>query len=260
MSVYVSYSDESDPGDGQGHFFIGGYVARETDWPGFSRRWVSEVLQPYPSIPYVHMVDLRSNRWREERGICRTQAYDKLQTAADVISASTFLRPFVGRVNQSEYRDACQTVASKGYEFNRYADAIDFPCYITYAYIMLLDLEKDPNVEKVNFMASRKGHLSDLLQKVFKDSMQAVFEERDMLKHAAMVGDFIPLSMEDHMPLQAADVLSWHMRRYLCDAMKEDEDFKIAKKLDNGNIRHLHMPKEMLEDFCLNLREGDSDE
>src|SRR5271163_331809 len=94
VSVYVSYSDESEGGAGKGSFIVCGYAAKETDWPAFSKRWASEVLHPYPAIPPVHMVQMRSEAWRQKRGICREQCDEKLRTAIEVIRSSP-LRPFI---------------------------------------------------------------------------------------------------------------------------------------------------------------------
>jgi hypothetical protein len=52
VCLYVSWSDETSVDSGKGPFVIAGIVADNDCWPGFSKRWVEEVLEPSPAIPY----------------------------------------------------------------------------------------------------------------------------------------------------------------------------------------------------------------
>lgn len=252
--MYVSYSDESESGDGRGPFVVGGYVAKESEWPGFSTRWASEVLQPYPSIPYVHMVDLRSEEWRQKHSICMEQCREKVKAAIEVITSSSFLLPFVGRINQADYLAARKRVEDKGWEYRQHAQYVDYLCYMTYAVLVIGNLASLSDAQKITFNMDRKRYVSHHIAKNFKEGMIPYLKQRGRHRWAEIVGDFIPLSMEEHMPLQAADVLSWHLRRYWCGLL-EGVDMENAQALDTGNIGFLEMDGAMLSDFGSELPE-----
>jgi hypothetical protein len=59
MAVYVAYSDESDVGDTNGSFIMGGFLASEQDWIELSELWQNRVLNGPPKIPYLHMKEIR---------------------------------------------------------------------------------------------------------------------------------------------------------------------------------------------------------
>jgi hypothetical protein len=119
---------------------------------------------------------------------------------------------------------------------------------MTYAVVVIGNLSSVPDVEKIVFNISRKQYVSHYIARHFKDSMIPYLEQRGLHQWARLVGDFVPLSMEEHMPLQAADVLSWHLRRYMCGLLK-GEDVENAEQLDTGNIRLLEMDTATLNDF-----------
>jgi hypothetical protein len=257
VSLYISNSDESTTGDNKGVFVVGGYVAPADKWPEFSKRWVSEVLQPYPAIPYIHMVDLRSREWREKHCICREQASEKERSAIEVITTSKFLKPFLGRMPQSHYIEALERVRRKGYKTKKNAGHPDYPVYMTYAFLVIQNLSLDNEVDRVDFIMSRKQSVSHHISARFTDDMKNSLGA-DHPRMAEIVGDFIPLSMEHHMPLQAADVICWYMRRYFSGELKE-EDYDNAELLGQ-DVRVLEMGKDMLDQFGELLPETDEDD
>jgi hypothetical protein len=69
--------------------------------------------------------------------------------------------------------------------------------------------KKYPSVDKVNFVVSRKQKVTHHINE-FHEEVQKLIEPP--LK--GLMGELIPGSMEDTLPLQSADLLCWHFQRY----------------------------------------------
>lgn len=103
MSLYVSWSDESSAGNGKGEFIIAGVVADNDYWPEFSKKWVEEVLDPPPAIPYLHVVEIKSREFRDKYGLTWDDATEKVRLAIRVICAESPLRIYMASLPEAEY-------------------------------------------------------------------------------------------------------------------------------------------------------------
>ena len=222
MAVYVSYTDETASADRSGHFLIAGYVASETDWPYFSRRWSDEILAADPPIPYLHMVEIRSEAWRQEHGITRVQADEKVRKAVQLIATTSYIKPYVAQVLESAYLAAQHRIDDAGIETQRHHDAVDYLVFIAYA-LMVLTSDDHSGACRINFAISKKRHISHHIQHGLRDELIKGMEEANPAL-ARLFGDVLPLTMEDHMPLQAADVLCWHLQRSHSDLTSEESE------------------------------------
>ena len=84
MAVFVSASDEN--GDNR-EFFFGGLLAPVDDWSRhFAPAWQERVLDGPPCIPYLHMTEIRSRQFREQHGISRLRADQRIDEAIAIIS------------------------------------------------------------------------------------------------------------------------------------------------------------------------------
>jgi hypothetical protein len=89
-------------------------------------------------------------------------------------------------------------------------DQPDYFCFMAYAVFILAQVYKKwPEAKKVDFVVSRKQGVTHHLGE-FKEELQRFVES----PLQDLVGDLIPASMEDRIPLQSADVLLWHLQRY----------------------------------------------
>jgi hypothetical protein len=232
VSIYVSYSDESSVRDGAGQFIIAGVVADERYWPKFSRRWAREILDAPPKIPYVHMTDFRSKEWRFRHGLCWEQQIQKVKQAVKIICEEKAVGVFLGSMPEARWTAFKVRAESEGVNIAKNKGFADYPCFTTYAAAVLNQVAFDiSDLRKVNFIVSRKQNVSHHLRNDVKTAMDRYFES-DHPELAKIFGDIVPLTMEDHPPLQAADVLCWHMNRAYAVGLENEE-------IDSSNIQAL---------------------
>lgn len=106
MTVFQAAGDESDGEKQRGAFVYGGYVARTLEWiESFAPAWEERVLNANPSIPYLHMVDMRSPKWRAKHGITYDQAERRIDEASRVLGSSGFLHPVRTILDGGVFRD-----------------------------------------------------------------------------------------------------------------------------------------------------------
>jgi hypothetical protein len=224
VSVYVSYTDESQSKDQKsGMFFIAGYVADELKWPEFSKRWSEEVILSDPPIPYLHMVEIRSESWRVKHGLTRVQADEKIRIAVDLIAQTDFITAYCAHISERAYnkllgviKDEDPVMATKSH--------IDYLCFGGYSVNLLKKLAAEhSDLRKVVFNISRKKGVSHHLEHSLYDATKEMLEQRHP-KFAPMFGNVLALDMDDHMPLQAADVFCWHLQRSFSMSGPEDPD------------------------------------
>jgi Protein of unknown function (DUF3800) len=234
MSIYVAFSDESGSGDGEGQFFVAGYVAKETDWPEFSKQWQEKILDPSPTIPYVHMVEIRSEKWRERYGISKAQANERVNSAVRLITGYPTITPYLGTLPEGVYRRTRNWFKEKGFDVKKRHGAADSPCFAAFALAIIHDTAVNkPDVRKINFNISRKAYVENLLRNDVRDALVEYFETYTP-ELAKLIGDVVPLSMEDHKPLQAADVLCWHLQRISANRVGPDEENNVKLFQERG--------------------------
>src|SRR4051812_36503956 len=89
MEVFIAASDETADRERVGNMYYSGYVASVDDWTTFfTPAWQERVLDGPPSIPYLHMTDVRSAKWRAThgKGITVPDADRRVREGCDVIS------------------------------------------------------------------------------------------------------------------------------------------------------------------------------
>jgi len=101
----------------------------------------------------------------------------------------------------------------------------DYICFIAYSYAVVKYLEaKHPDVEKIDFIVERNGDITKHIQE-FHSHFAINLSLRGDEHLADMVGELIPAG-KDHIPLQAADVLCWHMGRSRNPKSMDDDDLR----------------------------------
>jgi hypothetical protein len=256
VSVYVSYTDESESRDQKrGKFLIGGYVADELKWPEFSKRWSEEIITSSPTIPYLHMVDIRSEAWRAKHGITRLQADEKVKRAIQIISQTDFICGYFAPISEPAYLKALQVFLDVGPKGEKNHSKIDYLCFVAYSLHLIKNLSAEhPDLRKVVFNISRKKIISHHLQTDLYDAMVAYLRTFNPAV-AKLFGDVVPLIMENHMPLQAADVLCWHVQRLY--AKRESEEPEVKRNtvlLMQKNLYKLQIADSALETLADDIR------
>jgi hypothetical protein len=261
MAVFLSASDENARRTRQGHFFLGGWVASEEDWSRFfTPAWQERVLDGPPPIPYLHMTEMRSQRWRSEYGLSKLQADDRIDEALAVIDTMPSLYPIGIYIDGGYFREELKetkiVVSSGGAKIFE----PDYICFLGYAYTLLRYLEAvHPEAERIDFLVERNGDVTKHIQEFhshFAHDLEAI-GKGSLVK---LVGELIP-SGKERAPLQAADVLCWHTGRAREPETMDASDVRRYKLLahrkgtrlpfSNSNI--VRLKSELLERAPNNL-------
>ena len=83
--------------------------------------------------------------------------------------------------------------------------------------------------------------------------------EINQTRVAKLIGDLIPVSLENHMPLQAADLLCWHIQRHHA-GNNNDEDCNNAERLSKAEITYKNFDADELDGFVNGLLDIQSEQ
>jgi hypothetical protein len=252
LSKYISYTDESASPDQTGIFLISGYVGDEVNWPEFSNRWRQEILAPKPTIPYLHMVEIRSTAWRQTHKITRDEASEKVHKAVRLISEMDFMSAYFAQISEKAYSNAVKVVENAG--INVDSSEIDYICFIAFSLRLMQEISRSqPAVEQIDFNISKKQRISHHLQHGLHEAMALELQVMNS-KLAMMFGKVVPLDMREHTPLQAADVLCWHLQRsYSSRQPEEIEVLRNTAILQNKELAAIEVPDMALEALSKHL-------
>lgn len=131
-----------------------------------------------------------------------------------------------------------------GMKIQQHGQYPDYPCFVGYAFAVLHQTGHDvPGLRSVNFFISRKRHVSHYLQEDVRETLIQFFTES--APHLAqIVGDVVPLSPETNPPLQAADVVCWHLNRAFSG--NEEEIKANQEALNEKGIVGIPCDKELM--------------
>jgi hypothetical protein len=105
--------------------------------------------------------------------------------------------------------------------------------------------KKYPDAERVDFVVSRKQSVTHHLQEAHIEIKKWLGLSIPKLRE--LVGEIIPASMEDRLPLQCADLLCWHQQRYFGNTeTAKDHDRLIKLGTNTDGVNHRWEPKELL--------------
>ncbi|HEY6348970.1 MAG TPA: hypothetical protein VI636_06130 [Candidatus Angelobacter sp.] len=237
MAVFVSASDESAGKTDRDHFFFCGWIAPEEDWSQFfTPAWQERVLDPPPAIPFLHMTEIRSPKWRSQYGLSREQAEARVDKAFDVIDQMGSLFPISISVDAGHVLDKfieAKVVASSG---GKRKFEPDFICFLAYAYVVLSYVNTmHPAAEKVDFVVESKEVITKYIQE-FHSSLSNALNYIGRPELIRLVGGLIPGGKE-RLPLQAADLLCWHTARYHAKTMDAADGRRYAKIAHRAGVK-----------------------
>jgi hypothetical protein len=217
MAVFLAASDESE----RGVFLYGGFVAPEPVWSSaFSLAWYERVLHPRdPRLEWLHMVDIRSDEWRNRRGLSHIEGERRVDEALRIINSTNCIHPITSEVNARHFEQAFADIAlpratAWGHGKSRSTPMEpDYLCFLMYAFEVLGFVHREyPDAERVDFIYEKtdKAKASSFHQ--FHEGMPATLRELGLEHLSKLVGELLPVTKE-RIPVQAADVLCWHARR-----------------------------------------------
>ena len=187
----------------------------ETDWYSyFAPAWQERVLDAKPSIPYLHMTEIRDSGWCKEHGVSWLQAQDKMDMAAILISQMGSLRPVVVNANAGMFLDAHgkNKIMQNPGEKKPSRFLVDHYCFNAYVLTVLNYIHATyPETEKVDFLVERKDGVFQKLEQFyasFENSLKYIGQSK-LIKY---LGELTAVS-KCRVPVQAADMLCWHVSR-----------------------------------------------
>jgi hypothetical protein len=213
MSLFLASADESS--DQRGLFVFSGWVAAAEEWSRFfCPAWQEWVLGGPPAIPYLHMTDMRSTKWRERHGLSRLEAEDRINNAFALVSQMEPLYPVGVLVSAAYLRERFRQAKVKTLQSRSKPRPFDpdYVCFLFFAFIVLKYVNLHyPGAEKVNFLVEQNGPITRHMQD-FHCTIAQALEGLGSGALAQLVGEMIP-GGKNHIPLQAADLLCWHTIR-----------------------------------------------
>lgn len=201
LAVLQAYTDESAAETGDQRLFMAGYVHTAEGWSMFSDLWIG-ALGLEPPIDYLHMVEANNLRG-QFKGWDAARRDAKLSLLASVIEQ---LKPvsFEFSVDRRAYYANAKGVAPRGLAVPHFAAT--FHTIAGIAHHVTEDVGLDVPID---FVFDEQCGVSDDIG-LFFPSMRKNLPKRSQ---AVINGD--PLFRNDRqvLPLQAADMLAWHVRR-----------------------------------------------
>lgn len=251
MAVFVCGLDETSGRHRRDKFFMGGFVAPETDWSlAFTPAWEERVLAGPPRIPYLHITDIRSPKWREQYGLSKTSANCRLDIAIDLIDKADSLCPIGVDVDGGEVCDSLSEMRIVHPDGGNARFDPDYLCFLAYSYLALSYIAKTyADAERVDFIIERNGRITRYIQ-VFHSGIAATLAALGRRDLAELVGGFMPAGKE-RVPLQAADVLCWHSARR--KETMDDSDIKRYAKLARKTGMRVPLDGNYIKELAIEL-------
>lgn len=195
-----AYADDSASEGGDQRLFVAGYLNHADAWARFSEAWDDE-LRSSPSIRYLKMVEAANLRG-EFRGWSVARKDEKLGGLARV---ARHFKPlsFEVSVSRADYYRFVKPAAPRG------LGNPHFVCCFGVMAAVSRYVATDRNRASIDFMFDEQSGVSADLA-VFFDDMK-----RSLPRRAQRVINGSPTFRDDKavLPLQAADMLAWHVRR-----------------------------------------------
>jgi len=230
LAVYVAYSDEAAIAGSEGEFLVAGYVAAENEWPWMERAWQDRVLDGPPAIPYLHMVEIRDRPWRNEHGLSYYQGEQRVDEAIRVLYSTGSLFAYASVIKRCDLRETVQTKYTRRKYIPVGIDQPDYACFMGFAGALLEHFQGMlSDIDRVDFVISEKQCVSKNMGLIL-DTLKLRVQEP---VRASLIGNIRIGKMDTEVPLQAADVLCWHIQRYFSgvfDRTLEDRMWYLLKE------------------------------
>jgi hypothetical protein len=199
LSFLQAVIDDSTSHIGDRRLFMAGYLNRAANWTLFAAAW-NEELRTKPSINYLKMVEAQ-NRRDQFKGWCTQDRDEKLRALARVIRHFKPLS-FHFSLSRATFDQVLGPVTPYG--LNAHYTCISFVV-----------------AKLVDFAATRRGNIPiDFIfdqQEGVNNDIHLLFDgfKNSLPKKSQRLINGAPIFRDDKQfaPLQAADMLAWHLRR-----------------------------------------------
>jgi hypothetical protein len=235
MAVYIAASDESDGPLQNGPFVYGGFVGPSRDWiDWFAPAWEERVLNPEPVLAYFHMAEIRSPKWQARNGWTATDAERRIEEAVRVVASSGSIHLVRTSFDGGHFRQlfGSARVIKRDSQPGTYPFDPDYVGFLGFARGVLEYVHSyHDDVERVDFIVERKTRVSHYLPN-YLDSLEKWLRENGTPRLVDLIGELIP-GDKTRVPLQAADLAMWHVRRHEAGE-SERIDVRRIRQMFNG--------------------------
>jgi hypothetical protein len=255
--VLQAYVDDSGS-DGEGKYFVlAGFIAPANKWAEFSDIW-NQTLKKFPGADYFKMVEAyhlhgefdRRKGWTEE---LRDQRIDEL---VSVIKTYAYIK-ISASISHAEFQ---KTMRDRPVPIRRYAT--DFP-YILLAERIILRTcrlsEKLALSEPCDFIFDTQDGISKEM-KLWWPSFQKLLEKRlgqSVTKYLGREPIFV--DEKEFIPLQAADLLAWNLRRSLDRPVDHNDRVgRVLGELVFEKIVHVNFSEHEMSIIEAAMNEGEA--
>jgi hypothetical protein len=231
LANYVAYSDEAAIAGSEGEFLVAGYIAAESEWPWVERAWQDRVLDGLPTIPYLHMTEVRRPSWRSKCKLSYFEGERRVDEAIRVLYSTGFLYAYSSVIKRGDLRETVQANYTNRRHIPIGLDQPDYACFLGFASALLEFFQHQrTDIDKIDFVISEKQCVSKNMYQV----LDALKEGSDPAV-TALIGNVRIGKMITSPPLQMADVLCWHLQRYYSQVFDRQEESRIWYLLKERN-------------------------
>src|SRR5882672_3149158 len=232
LVMLQAFIDDSASEQGDRNLFLAGYIQRAPVWTAFSDDW-QLVLASHPKIAHLHMVEAESLRG-EFRGWSASQRDLKIQALAEVIERHGAVS-IVCSISRNIFNSVLKPIAPY---------ALSSPYFYCFYGIIITAarwaLARNGNVP-IDFIFDEHGALGteasgwyEVIRQLQKPEIQQFLGSTPVFRDD-----------KKFLPLQAADMLAWHLRRKN-ESRNATEDRPFSDRLQNVGD---HIGVVITEDF-----------
>jgi hypothetical protein len=212
----IAYLDESGDTDDGHTFVLAGFLARAEDWSEFARAWQASLDGP-PLCPPVHMTDISGkgkNGWERFSDNEREQRLFKLVTVIE----SSPVHAFAAIVDLPKFLKAAKMLDKMDKPHvsiwrKRLFHKVYAPAAVAVVRSMLgFEEAIGKRFGRIDFVFDRQQEFGGAVKKNVETVLDGVLAVSDATARARL-GVTKWLSKDGIVPLQAADMLAWHLRR-----------------------------------------------
>jgi hypothetical protein len=200
LPYFQAYTDDTESEQGDQRLYLAGYLNREAAWTLFNLAWKEE-LATAPSIDYLKMSE--ANAFVGQfHGWTVAARDEKLRGLTRIIRHFKPLSFEVSVSREKYYRDV-KPVAPRGLANPH------FTCTLGVIFGVVRYVANNKDAMPIAFIFDEQTGVSDDLA-LFFDHMKLSLPSaaRNLIKGSPIYGDD-----KQYLPLQAADMLAWHLRR-----------------------------------------------
>jgi hypothetical protein len=232
LAFLQAFTDDSAAETGDRRLFFAGYLNRTQDWALFSDAWAEE-LQTTPAIEYLKMTEANSlsGQFAKRKGWTEEKRDEKLRGLARVISHFDPIS-FQMSIDRDHFYRALKPVTPKG--FNNPS----FHCCIATVTSIVRFASGSKYRGKIEFIFDEQKEIEDEVDLFFWSMMTQIPRRAKKM----IAGKPLFRNDKSLRPLQAADMLAWHIRREheerisLPVAALVKGEYHVVSEIDNNMI------------------------